>query len=61
MKMLSSRYAEITLAFIDIGKTCHSREFLTSQILLNTFRKNKNSHKIFQIYSSLKCVEVDHA
>ena len=34
MKKKSSRNGEIILLFIDIGKSCHSCEYLTSQICL---------------------------
>ena len=44
---------EITLSFTDIGKSCPSREFLTSQIcLLKLFAKIKFSRN-FQIYSNI--------
>ena len=44
MKIRSSRNGEITLTFTDEGKSCHSRDFLTSQIcLLTLFAKMKFS------------------
>ena len=46
VKIKSSRNAEITQSFTDIGKSCPSREFLTSQIcLLSQFGKIKFSRK----------------
>ena len=38
---LSSRNAEITLSFTNIGKPWQSREFLTSQICFNAIRESK--------------------
>ena len=44
MKIKSSRNAENTLLFTDIGKSCPSREFLASEICLKTlFTKIKFS------------------
>ena len=46
VKMKSSRNGEITLSFTDIGKSCPSWEYLTSQIcLLTLFTKIKFSKK----------------
>ena len=46
VKMKSSRNREITLSITDIGKSCHSREFLTSYVyLLTLFAKMKFSQK----------------
>ena len=46
VKIKSSRNAEITQSFTDIGKSCPSREFLASQIcLLKLFAKIKFSRK----------------
>ena len=46
VKIKSSRNGEITLSFTDLGKSYHSREFLTSQICLVTlFAKIKFSRK----------------
>ena len=41
-----SRNGNITLSFTDVGKSCPSREFFTSQICLNTIRENKMLAKI---------------
>ena len=46
VKMKFSRNAEITLSFADLGKSSPNREFLTSQICLNTIRENKILAKI---------------
>ena len=46
VKIKPSRNAENTLAFTDIGKSCVSSDFLTSQIgLLKLFAKVKFSRK----------------
>ena len=46
MKIKSSQNGEIILSFTDIGKSCHSREFETSQIcLLTLLAKIKFSRK----------------
>ena len=53
VKIKPSRNGEITLSFTDIGISCLSREFLTSQIcLLTLFAKIKFSRN-FRIYSIL--------
>ena len=42
----TSRNAEITLSFTDIGKSCHSRDFLASQMCIYTqFANIKFSRK----------------
>ena len=38
---------EITLSFIDLGKSCPSREFLTSQICLSKLFRTENSCENF--------------
>ena len=54
VKIKPSRYGKITLSFIDLGKSCISREFFTSLIcLLMLFAKIKFSRK-FRIYSRRK-------
>ena len=46
MKIKSSRNGEIILSFTDIGKSCPSRDFLTTQIwLFWLFAKLKFSRK----------------
>ena len=45
-KMKSSRNGEIILSFTDIGKSCHSRDFFTSQICFNAIHENKIFAKI---------------
>ena len=46
VKIKSSQSREITLSITDIGKSCPSREFLTSQVcLLTLFAKIKFSQK----------------
>ena len=46
VKIESSRNGEITMSFTDVGKSCPSREFLTSQMcLLMLFAKIKFSRK----------------
>ena len=46
VKIKSSRNGEIILPFTDICKSCHSRDFFTSQIcLLTLFAKIKFSRK----------------
>ena len=52
VKLRSSRNGEITLSFTDEGKSCHSRDFYVSNMSFNAIRE-KNSHEIFRIYSSL--------
>ena len=50
MRIKLSRNGEITLSFTDIGKSCLSREFLTSQIcLLTLFTKTKFSGKFVNL------------
>ena len=45
-KINTSRNDEIALSFTDLGKSCPSREFLTSQIcILTIFAKIKFSRK----------------
>ena len=45
-----SRYGKITLTFIDIGKSCISREFSTTLIcLLMLFAKIKFSRKLLNL------------
>ena len=52
VKIKPLRNGKITLSFIDIGKSCLSREFFTSLIcLLMLFSKIKNSRENFLIYS----------
>ena len=46
MKKKKSRNGKITLSFIDIGKSCLSREFFTSLICLNAISENKILMKI---------------
>ena len=47
VKIKSSRNGEVTLSFTDEGKSCHSREFFTSQIcLFMPIRENKILAKI---------------
>ena len=54
MKIKFSRNEEIILLFTDIGKSCPSRKFKTSQIcLLTPFAKIKFSQN-FWIYSNYK-------
>ena len=43
-KILSK--CEFTLSITDIGKSCPSRKFLTSQVYLNAVRENKILAKI---------------
>ena len=55
-EMKSLPNGEITLSFTDVGESCISREFLTSQTcLLPLFAKIKLSGK-FCIYSTVKPV-----
>ena len=57
VKTKSSQNGEITLSFTDIGISCLSREFLTSQIcLLTLFAKIKFSRKFpnLQYFNFLK-------
>ena len=50
VKMKPSRNGQITLSFIDIGKSCLSREFFTSLIcLLMLFAKIKISRKFLNL------------
>ena len=54
VKIKSSRNGEIILSLSDIGKSCHGRDFFTSQIcLLTLFAKIDFSQKIsnLQMYS----------
>ena len=54
VKIKSLRNGEITLSFIDVGKSCLSREFLTSQIcILTLFSKIKISRKFPKLQYSL--------
>ena len=52
VKIKSSRFLAITLSFIDIGKSCPSREFLTPQICILSLFAKINSREYFRIYSS---------
>ena len=45
-KIKSSRNAEITLSFTDIGKSCHSRVFSVANVYFNAIRENKILVKI---------------
>ena len=48
---------EITLSFTDIGKSSHSREFLTSQIcVLTLFAKIKFSQKFLNVHYLRKII-----
>ena len=49
VKMKYLQNVKITLSFTDAGKSCPSREFLTSQICLlcNALRENKILTKIY--------------
>ena len=60
LKIKSSRNGEINLSFTDIGKSCPSREFYTSQIcLLTPFAKIKFSRKFPDLqYPNLVCMLV---
>ena len=55
VKIKPSRNGKITLSFIDIGKSCLSREFFTSLMSFNAIRKNKILAKISEstVVSSL--------
>ena len=54
MKIKPSRNGKITLSFIDIGKSCLSREFFTSLIcLLMLFAKIKFSRKFPNLQYSM--------
>ena len=51
----TSRNVKITLSYTDIGKSCPSHEFLTSQIcLLTLFAKTKFSRKFADLQYSVK-------
>ena len=49
VKRKSSQNAEITLSFNDICKSCHSREFLASQMCLLTLFANIKFSRIYSI------------
>ena len=57
-KIKSSRNGEIILPFTDIGESCPSRDFLTSQMSFNAIRENRILAKIseFIVLLSLKIV-----
>ena len=40
VKLKPSQNGEITLSLTDVGKSCPSRDFLTSQMSLNTIREH---------------------
>ena len=52
VKIKLLRNGEITLSFTDIGKSCHSCDFLASQICLSMHIVKNNSRENFRIYSS---------
>ena len=54
VKIQSSRNGEITLSLTDIGKSCPSHDFLTSQIcVLTLFAKIKLSRTFLNLQYSL--------
>ena len=56
VKTKSSRNGEITLSFTDIGRSCHSNEFLTPQICLLTLFAKKILAKIseFTVFDQVR-------
>ena len=56
VKIKPSPNCKITLSFIDVGKSCLSREFFTSLICLNAVPENKILAKIskFTVSGAMK-------
>ena len=60
VKIKSSRNAEITQSFTDIGISCPSRDFSVTNMSFKAIREDKILAKNFRIYNNLNTTKIRH-